>query len=38
MATNRHKAAKTLYRYLVPIVEQRLAARDLQTSETTPVS
>ncbi|KAH6605698.1 cytochrome p450 [Trichoderma cornu-damae] len=36
VATNRHKAAKTLYRYLVPIVEQRLAARDLQPNEAAP--
>ncbi|KAL7907120.1 cytochrome P450 [Trichoderma velutinum] len=36
IATNRHKAAKTLYRYLVPIVEQRLAVRGLQSIEITP--
>ncbi|KAM0247337.1 hypothetical protein ACHAQJ_009894 [Trichoderma viride] len=37
MATNRHRAAKTLYRYLVPIVEQRLVARDLQPNKTSPM-
>ncbi|KAL7791988.1 cytochrome P450 [Trichoderma ceciliae] len=37
IATNRHRAAKTLYRYLVPIVEQRLVARDIQTHEATPM-
>ncbi|KKO98194.1 cycloheximide-inducible-1 [Trichoderma harzianum] len=36
IATNRHKAAKTLYRYLVPIVEERLAVRGLQSKEMTP--
>lgn len=38
IATNRHKAAKTLYRYLVPIVKERLAIRGLQSKEMTPVS
>lgn len=37
IATNRHRAAKTLYQYLVPIVEQRLAMRDLQPHRVTPV-
>jgi hypothetical protein len=37
IATNRHRAAKTLYQYLVPIVEQRLAMRDLQRHRVTPV-
>ncbi|KAK4077104.1 uncharacterized protein Triagg1_4071 [Trichoderma aggressivum f. europaeum] len=36
IATNRHKAAKTLYRYLVPMVEERLAVRGLQSNEMTP--
>ncbi|KAJ4861649.1 cytochrome p450 domain-containing protein [Trichoderma breve] len=37
IATNRHKAATTLYRYLVPIIEQRLAIRGLQSNEATPM-
>lgn len=37
MATNRHRAARMLHRYLVPIVEQRLAARDLQPNKATQV-
>jgi hypothetical protein len=37
MATSRHRAAKMLYQYLVPIVEQRLVARDLQPNEPVPV-
>ncbi|PON28687.1 cytochrome P450 [Trichoderma gamsii] len=37
IATNRHRAAKTLYQHLVPIVEQRLAARDLQPHRITPM-
>lgn len=37
IATNRHRAAKTLYQHLVPIVEQRLAARDPQPHRVTPV-
>ncbi|KAL6803841.1 cytochrome P450 [Trichoderma sp. SZMC 28012] len=36
IATGRHKAAKTLYRYLVPIVKERLAVRGLQSKEMTP--
>jgi len=32
-ATSRHKAAKTLHRYLVPIVEQRLAVRGVPGAE-----
>ncbi|KAL6820465.1 cytochrome P450 [Trichoderma sp. SZMC 28015] len=36
IATDRHKAAKTLYRYLVPIVKERLAVRGLQSKEMTP--
>ncbi|KAL6875003.1 cytochrome P450 [Trichoderma novae-zelandiae] len=36
IATNRHRAAKTLYRYLVPIVEQRLAVRHIQPKEAAP--
>ncbi|KAM0525737.1 hypothetical protein ACHAPE_000448 [Trichoderma viride] len=37
IATNRHRAAKTLYQYLAPIVEQRLAMRDLQPHRVTPM-
>ncbi|KAK4063192.1 hypothetical protein Trihar35433_8987 [Trichoderma harzianum] len=37
IATNRHKAATTIYRYLVPIIEQRLAIRGLQSTEATPM-
>jgi hypothetical protein len=37
IATHRHRAAKTLYQYLVPIVEQRLAVKDLQPHRVTPV-
>lgn len=38
IATDQHKVAKTLYRYLVPIVKERLAVRGLQSKEMTPVS
>ncbi|KAF3071576.1 Cytochrome P450 monooxygenase paxP [Trichoderma lentiforme] len=37
IATNRHKAATTIYRYLVPIIEQRLAVRGLRSNEATPM-
>ncbi|UKZ67614.1 uncharacterized protein TrAtP1_008769 [Trichoderma atroviride] len=37
IATNRHRAAKTLYQHLVPIVEQRLAVKDLQPHGVTPM-
>ncbi|KAL7955519.1 cytochrome P450 [Trichoderma compactum] len=37
IATNRHKAATTIYRHLVPIIEQRLAVRGLQPNEATPM-
>ncbi|KAL7924715.1 cytochrome P450 [Trichoderma austrokoningii] len=37
LVTNRHRAAKTLYRYLVPIVEQRLAMKHLQPQGVTPM-
>lgn len=37
ITTNGHRAAKTLYQYLVPIVEQRLATKDLQPHRVTPV-
>lgn len=37
ITTNGHRAAKTLYQYLVPIVEQRLATKDLQPQRVTPV-
>ncbi|UKZ76612.1 hypothetical protein TrVFT333_004319 [Trichoderma virens FT-333] len=37
IATNRHRAARRIYHYLVPIIEQRLAVRELQSSnEATP--
>ncbi|KAL6897095.1 cytochrome P450 [Trichoderma evansii] len=37
IATSRHRAAKTLYQYLVPIVEQRLAVKDLQPNTVAPM-
>ncbi|QYS95719.1 hypothetical protein H0G86_002994 [Trichoderma simmonsii] len=37
IVTNRHKAATTIYRYLVPIIEQRLVVRGLQSNEATPM-
>ncbi|PTB56075.1 hypothetical protein M431DRAFT_552903 [Trichoderma harzianum CBS 226.95] len=37
IATNRHKAATTIYRYLVPIIEQRFAVKGLRSNEATPM-
>ncbi|EGR47351.1 uncharacterized protein TRIREDRAFT_109147 [Trichoderma reesei QM6a] len=36
IATNRHKAAKTLYQYLVPVVEHRIAIRHSQPRQAAP--
>ncbi|KAL7938508.1 cytochrome P450 [Trichoderma chlorosporum] len=35
IATNQHRAARTIYRYLVPIIEQQLAARGLRSGGAT---